>query len=120
MRQAAVALIEKNGLFLSVSRKNDASLKGLPGGKCDNFEKLNETMVRELFEETGVLALEYSEFFKQEKDDDFETTAFIITKYINEPFSKELGVVEWVSRSALEVGPFGEFNKNLFRKYFNK
>lgn len=120
MRQAAVALIEKDGLFLSVSRKNDATKRGFPGGKRDNFEELNETMVRELFEETGVLALEYYEFFKQEKDDDFETTAFIVTKYENEPFSKESGVVEWVSREDLESGPFGKFNKNLFEKYSNK
>lgn len=120
MRQAAVALIEKDGLFLSVSRKNDPNLRGYAGGQVDPGETIEQAMVRELYEETGLKALEYTEFFKDNDGYDFETTCFLVTKFEGEAYSKEKGVVEWVSRALLEEHPFGWFNKKVFVKYFKE
>jgi 8-oxo-dGTP pyrophosphatase MutT (NUDIX family) len=120
MRQAAVALIEKDGLFLSVSRKNDPSIRGFAGGSVEEYETIAQAIVRELYEETGIIAREYEFFFKDYDGHDFETTCFIVTKYDGNGFSREVGVVEWVKRELLEEGPFAWFNKKVFEKYFNE
>lgn len=113
MKQAAVALIERNGLFLSVSRKYDTSMLGLPGGAVEN-ESIEEAMVRELFEETGLKAIAYQEFYKDNDGYDFETTCFLVTQCDGEAYSKEAGVVEWVEKEKLCTGPFGWYNKKVF------
>lgn len=120
MRQAAVALIEKDGLFLSVSRKNDATKRGFAGGQVDPGETSAEAMVRELFEETGLIAKEYEFFFKDYDGYDFETSCFLVTKFEGEAYSKEAGVVEWVEKEKLLDMPFGWFNKKVFEKYLNE
>ena len=119
MRQAATALIEKDGLFLSVSRKTDPNLLGFPGGLVDSGETIEEAMIRELYEETGLKALEFEFFYKDYDGYDFETTCFIVTKYEGEAYSKEAGVVSWVEKDKLETGPFAWYNKKVFEKYFN-
>ena len=118
MRQAAVALIEKHGLFLSVSRKDDPNIRGFAGGSCNENEDPSDAMVRELYEETGLIAREYEFFFKDYDGHDFETTCFLVTKYEGNAFQKEDGVVEWVEREKLETGPFGWYNKKVFEKFF--
>jgi 8-oxo-dGTP pyrophosphatase MutT (NUDIX family) len=67
MRHAAVALIEKDGLFLSVSRKDDPNVRGFAGGSLMPLETPGNAMVRELYEETGLIAKEYEFFFKDYK-----------------------------------------------------
>jgi 8-oxo-dGTP pyrophosphatase MutT (NUDIX family) len=120
MRQAAVALIEKDGLFLSVSRKNDATKRGLPGGKRENKESLEDTMKRELWEEAGLKALEYEDFFVDYDGFDFQITCFLVTKFEGEAYSKEAGIVEWVEKEKLFDPPFGCYNKKVFEKYFKE
>jgi 8-oxo-dGTP pyrophosphatase MutT (NUDIX family) len=117
MRQAAVALIEKNGLFLSVSRKNDSTKLGLPGGSCEKKETTAEAMVRELYEETGLIAREYEFLYKDYDGYDFETSCYLVSKYDGLAYSKETGVVKWVEKEKLLEPPFGWFNKKVFDKY---
>ena len=116
MKQAVVALIEKDGLFLSVSRKDNLLMLGLPGGSVEN-ETLEEAMVREVYEETGVKVLTYSLFFKDNDGFDFETTCFLVSYYEGEAYSKEEGLVEWVEKEKLFGEPFGWYNKKVFEYY---
>jgi 8-oxo-dGTP pyrophosphatase MutT (NUDIX family) len=53
---ACVVLINENGLVLGVSRKDDHSKMGLPGGKMDPEDLLDPmtTAIRECTEETGL------------------------------------------------------------------
>lgn len=118
MKQAAVALIEKDGLFLSVSRKNDPNIRGFAGGSVNDGETIEEAMVRELFEETGLRATSYEEFFK-DNDGIFETTCFLVQEYEGEAYSKETGIVEWVKKEQLCVGPFAWYNTQVFAKYLH-
>jgi 8-oxo-dGTP pyrophosphatase MutT (NUDIX family) len=54
--RAVVTIILRGGQVLSISRGEDTSNWGLPGGHVERGETLPEAMVRELREETGVVA----------------------------------------------------------------
>ena len=49
-----VALFNDKGEVLMVSRKDDLNSFGLPGGKLDDNETLEEGIIRETLEETGL------------------------------------------------------------------
>jgi len=55
---AAIAVVIKDNSVLLVRRANppDAGFWGLPGGKIEFGERIEEAVVRELFEETGIRA----------------------------------------------------------------
>lgn len=55
MKYATCVLIPQDGKFLAISRRNDTTLWGLPGGKCDALETNVECAQRELKEETGII-----------------------------------------------------------------
>lgn len=56
---AASAIVERDGQLLLVKRRNPpaADLYAFPGGRSEPGETLEETALRELFEETGVRGL---------------------------------------------------------------
>jgi len=114
--QAAVCLITaKDGKVLAVSRKNDPTDFGLPGGKVDELESPDAAAVRELKEETGLTATKLSQIFVRRDADGFTTTTFAceVTGEINTP---EAGIVRWVKPEVLFTGSFGAYNKELFKR----
>lgn len=50
----ALAIIEKDGLILSISRKHDHNDLGLPGGKIEPGETPEQAVIREVQEEVGL------------------------------------------------------------------
>lgn len=55
MKEAACAMIPVSpDEFLTISRRGSTSAWGLPGGKVDPGETVEEAVVREVFEELGV------------------------------------------------------------------
>jgi 8-oxo-dGTP diphosphatase len=111
---ATVALIfnEDKTKILGVSRKDDQTIFGLPGGKVDEGEGLLEALIRELKEETGLDLIESRPIFFRE-DSDFVAVVYLVTKYEGTINTLESGVVEWITFDRLKKGAFSEYNTAL-------
>jgi 8-oxo-dGTP pyrophosphatase MutT (NUDIX family) len=103
------------GKVLAVSRKNDFTRMGLPGGKVEYHETFEEAVVRETLEETG-LDVEIVAHIFDRYDDNFIGKTYLCK--MKDPdakiFTNEPVRVDWVEWQELFDGPFGEYNKNLY------
>jgi ADP-ribose pyrophosphatase YjhB (NUDIX family) len=114
MKEAVVVVTRRGDRFLGVSRRDDPSAFGLPGGKVDPGETASVAARRELFEETGLRAGTLTPFFQQQEGN-FLVTAFLTTvSGAITPQTGETGVVAWVDRETLCSGTFGAFNALMF------
>jgi len=115
-RQAACCLIVSgDGKILAVSRKDDPTMLGLPGGKVDPGETPEEAAARELWEECGIEALDMHEVFSCSDAQGYVTTTFAC-KADGEIHTDEPGVIRWVEPSVLldpGSSPFTDYNKKL-------
>jgi 8-oxo-dGTP pyrophosphatase MutT (NUDIX family) len=115
MKAATVLCISDDGKVLAVSRRDDPTAFGLPGGKVDPGETPEQAAARELQEETGLTATDLKPVFVREEDDGFTTTTFV-GKVSGQIRTDEEGVVRWVDREVLFNGPFGTYNRALFKR----
>jgi mutator protein MutT len=111
-KAACVLIISDDGKILAVSRKNNPQDFGLPGGKVDPGEDSREAAVRELYEETGLIATHCSAVFSQ-YDGSYLTTTFMCN-IEGEIDTSESGVIRWVDPKTLLQGSFGDYNRELF------
>lgn len=116
MKYAAVLLIRNSkGEVLTVSRKDNPDLIGLPGGKMDPDDyNLWVTATRELHEETGLSAYDIKQIFVA-KDLEYETACFTARVY-GKVHTSETGIVRWSPvKDLLDPAkcPFYEYNRQL-------
>lgn len=115
-KQAACCLIlSDDGKVLAVSRKDDPTAFGMPGGKVDPGETAEQAAARELQEETGLTATALHQVFVRKEHDGYTTTTFA-TEVSGQIDTPESGVVRWVTPEVLFAGPFGGYNKRLWAK----
>ena len=115
MKYAAMALVFKNGKILSVSRKNDHSDMGLPGGKLDPGETFEAAAIRETEEETGLRVKVICHVFDRVDDGFLGKTFFCVLEDSGAEFViNESGRVDWVDWYDVFNGSFGEYNRNLY------
>lgn len=122
-KTAVCVLLEKDGKFLSVSRKNDHTDFGLPGGKLDFGETLIQCAKREVLEETGyeLDISPYNPFMKLDENGVF-TITFKANFTTDNPTKqstceKETGLVSFVNKEQLYSGSFGDYNKAMLTHF---
>lgn len=125
MKQAAVALIIKDGLILGISRRHDKSKFGLIGGKVDPKETLEQALVREVKEETSitvkgcVLIYERVELGDGPDGVDYYSCCFYATDWEGTPKSCEEGEVKWITAEEVTntKAAFGDYNRKTLDKF---
>jgi 8-oxo-dGTP diphosphatase len=103
---------EDKSMVLGVSRKDDKTKFGLPGGKVDEGETMYEALVRELKEETGLDVIKAVPIYFRE-DGVYVTVVYLISEYSGDIYTEEVGVVKWVTFEELKHGAFSEYNTML-------
>lgn len=119
-KQAALLLCTRaNGReVLAVSRRDDHTAFGLPGGKADPGETPVQALIRESKEEMGLVLREdlISYLYSQVDSHGWLCHTFTYSGDIpaleNQPGE---GVVAWVPWGVLFAGPFGSYNRELYR-----
>lgn len=115
MQAACCLIMSEDGMVLAVSRKDDPTAFGMPGGKVDPGENAEQAAGRELQEETGLTAKKLTQIFVRKDADGYTTTTFAC-EVEGEIDTPESGVVRWVHPDVLFNGPFGDYNQRLWKK----
>jgi 8-oxo-dGTP pyrophosphatase MutT (NUDIX family) len=119
MREAAVMLIvNKEGFILGVSRRDDHTKFGLPGGKVEDGEQPFESAIRETQEETSLKVYSCDQIFKRVEPaskpggTQFYTYCYYAYNWEGEPTDSEEGIVKWLTVFDLcsESGAFADYN----------
>lgn len=117
---SVVGLLVRNGLVLSISRRDDHDDLGLPGGKVEPGEDPEDALVREMGEEVGILVEEFHQVY--EHPDRVEggarkpCRAYLVTSWAGSPKSVEGQRVQLVTPSRLldQCCRFRDYNASLF------
>jgi 8-oxo-dGTP pyrophosphatase MutT (NUDIX family) len=118
-------ILRADGRMLAASRKNDHTDLGLPGGKVDPGETEAEALVRELQEETSLIAKGYQRVFASPDGAGYWFVTFLVfdlggpieeTWGLDSFVNREGALVRWVEPSHLlqTFCSFREYNRDLF------
>jgi 8-oxo-dGTP diphosphatase len=117
---SVLGLLIREGKILAVSRKDNHSDLGLPGGKIEPGETPEQALIRELMQEIGVRPKEFRKIFE-----DLDRVVggelrpcrtYLIETWEGEPISLEEAVIEWVYPATLlePCHSFYQYNRKLF------
>lgn len=115
MKKAAAVVILNDDRVLGVSRKNDPTDMGLPGGKLELGETYEEGAIRETLEETGLQVEIITQLFMRIDGDTICRT--FLAKQVDSTAqiaTTEAGRVDWITWEELFRGTFGEYNRSLY------
>lgn len=129
MKEAGVMLIVKDGLILGISRREDKTIFGLPGGKKEDGETPEEAAIRETWEETSIKVNSCVQIFRREEPArstgglPFYTYCYYATDWEGTPSSSEEGEVAWLTAEELTStkAAFAQYNRNTldaFKKLY--
>lgn len=108
--------INDEDYILAVTRKDDHSDWGMPGGKIENGETPEQAVIREIKEETGYDVVNPT-FLFTEKDENGRNCAVFIGNVMGDISFNEPHLVDWVIPIKLvQSKTYGEFNLGTFDK----
>ncbi len=120
-RAVCLVIRHSDGRYLGVTRRHTTNDWGLVGGKVEEGETDVQAMVREAFEEAGLmLDPEFLVVVFELVDGDFMAVAFEYQGALPSDFSREPrlngegSLVGLVGREALLTGTFAVYNRALF------
>lgn len=119
-KTAVCALIQCGGLFLGVTRKDNSNDYGLPGGKVDANETLEQALIREVLEETGYhITVDADKPYFVNGDTAGYTVYTFICSFASQARQQvsedETGVVQFVNQEQLTtLSSFALYNSDLF------
>lgn len=127
IKSAVCALIQHGpDKYLSITRRNNSKVWGIPGGKVDPGESNFDALKRELHEETGFIGKQdhyepiYSGICKGKDGNDFWVTTYFIDfkDGLSSCLVPEKGLIlDWKTHWELcdpDISPFWKYNKNVF------
>jgi 8-oxo-dGTP pyrophosphatase MutT (NUDIX family) len=133
MREAGVMLVvNPEGLILGITRRNDRTKYGLPGGKLDptaGDKNAMDAAIRETLEETGIVVTSCLEIYKRVElgdgvnAEDFYSTCFYAAHWEGLPRDSEEGSVKWLTPEEVTCSKaaFGAYNRktlDIFKTMF--
>jgi 8-oxo-dGTP diphosphatase len=125
MNDAVVAVIIKDGLILSINRRNNRKLYGLIGGRVEDNEELEQALIREVKEESGLDVKACVKFFERvepkhnESGQDFRCHCFYVSEWSGDLVSSEEGDLAWLTQEELtskDKGAFATYNALAFEE----
>lgn len=106
--KAAIVYVRKGNKVLAVSRGDDLSDMNMPGGGVDLGEDPRDAAIRELWEETGLIAHELFPIYSKNTGGRI-VTVFKVISYSGKLRPSHEGVPDWVDPSVLSSSTYGKF-----------
>lgn len=110
--KSAVVYLKKDGKVLAVSRGADMSDMNMPGGGVELGEDSKDAAVRELWEETGIIAHELFPVFSKKTRGKLVTT-YKVVSYGGKLRPSREGAPEWVSPEVLKQSTYGDYFQEM-------
>lgn len=116
-QSSCIYVTKGDGKILAVSRKDDPTDFGMPGGRVEYGEDPMHAAVRELKEETG-FDITNAKLIYESQDDNGYYVRVYTGDVSGRPHTIETGLIRWVTPDILIKGSFGKFNKKFLSSIF--